>query len=141
MDYQYLSFSQSQCAQTLLLTTQNTSINMILIKRLHASHSLLPVLCTLLNCEAPGLWLGFIYVAMDMWLSPLFSSITPVAFSCSISVLESAILFPDPELSLTSPDGVGFPSDLFGALGFLAPNIVDPTRTLVDPSSICKKKW
>lgn len=140
MDYQYLSFSQSQLHKHFFLQ-HKTQVSRWYWSRdyMHPIHS--AVSCTLLNCEAPGLWLGFIYVAMDMWLSPLFSSITPVAFSCSISVLESVILFPDPELSLTSPDGVGFPSDLFGALGFLAPNIVDPTRTLVDPSSICKKKW
>lgn len=81
-----------------------------------------------------------VYVAIDMWLSPLLTSITLVAFSCNISVVESVVLFPDPELSFTPPDGVRFPSDLFGALGSLTPNIVDPTRTLVLPSSICKKK-
>lgn len=83
---------------------------------------------------------SIVYVAIDMWLSPLLTSIILVAFSCNLSVVESVVLFPDPELSLTPPDGVRFPSDLFGVLGSLTPNIVDPTRTLVLPSSICKKK-
>lgn len=114
---------------------------MILIKRLYVFYLFLLVLCILLNCEVFGLWLGFIYVVMDMWFSFLFSFIILVVFFCSVLVLEFVILFFDFELFLILLDGVGFLLDLFGVLGFFVLNIVDLTRILVDFSLICKKKW
>lgn len=114
---------------------------MILIKRLYVFNLFLLVSCILLSCEVFGLWLGFIYVVMDMWFSFLFSFIISVVFFCSILVLEFVILFFDFELFLILLDGVGFLLDLFGVLGFFVLNIVDLMRILVDFSLICKKKW